>query len=51
MFRISVHQHVNPLIGPPKQDTDRKQSIKNKNNRSLSFYFDLFSGCRFVRFY
>ena len=36
------------FIGPPKQD--RKQSIKNKNNRSLSFHFDLFSGCRFVRF-
>ena len=36
------------IIGPPKQD--RKQSIKNKNNRSLSFHFDLFSGCRFVRF-
>ena len=36
------------LIGPPKQV--RKQSIKNKNNRSLSFHFDLFSGCRFVRF-
>ena len=36
------------LIGPPKQD--RKQSIKNKNNRSLSFHFDLFSGCWFVRF-
>ena len=35
-----------PYIGPPKQD--RKQSIKNKNNRSLSFHFDLFSGCRFV---
>ena len=35
------------IIGPPKQD--RKQSIKNKNNRSLSFHFDLFSGCRFVR--
>ena len=33
-------------IGPPKQD--RKQSIKNKNNRSLSFHFDLFSGCWFV---
>ena len=33
-------------IEPPKQD--RKQSIKNKNNRSLSFHFDLFSGCRFV---
>ena len=31
------------FIGPPKQD--RKQSIKNKNNRSLSFHFDLFSGC------
>ena len=29
---------------------DRKQSIKNKNNRSLSFHFDSFSGCRFVRF-
>ena len=23
---------------------------KNKNNRSLSFHFDLFSGCPFVRF-
>ena len=34
-------------IGPPKQD--RKQSIKNKNNKSLSFHFDLFSGCWFVR--
>ena len=34
-------------IGPPKKD--RKQSIKNKNNRSLSFHFDLFSGCWFVR--
>ena len=33
-------------IGPPKQD--RKQSIKNKNNMSLSFHFDLFSGCWFV---
>ena len=33
-------------IGPPKQD--RKQSIKNKKNRSLSFHFDLFSGCWFV---
>ena len=31
-----------PDIGPPKKD--RKQSIKNKNNRSLSFHFDLFSG-------
>ena len=26
------------VIGPPKKD--RKQSIKNKNNRSLSFHFD-----------
>ena len=26
----------------------RKQSIKNKNNRSLSFHFDLFSGYWFV---
>ena len=34
-------------IGPPKQD--KKQSIKNKNIRSLSFHFDLFSGCPFVR--
>ena len=34
------------IIGPPKKD--RKQSIKNNNNRSLSFHFDLFSGCRFV---
>ena len=34
------------FIGPPKQD--RKQSIKNKNNRSLSFHFDLFSGCPFI---
>ena len=33
-------------IGPQKQH--RKQSIKNKNNRSLSFHFDLFSGCWFV---
>ena len=33
-------------IEPPKKD--RKQSIKNKNNRSLSFHFDLFSGCWFV---
>ena len=38
------------VIGPPKKDT--KQSIKNKNNRSLSFHFD-FLGlwlCPFVRF-
>ena len=26
------------LVGPPKKD--RKQSIKNENNRSLSFHFD-----------
>ena len=37
-----------PIVEPPKQD--RKQSIKNKNDRSLSFHFDLFSGCPFVRF-
>ena len=42
-----VKPHI-AIIGPPKQD--RKQSIKNKNNRSPSFHFDLFSGCRFVRF-
>ena len=42
------HRNSFPLIGPPKQD--RKQSIKNKNNRSLSFHFDLFSGCRFIGF-
>ena len=38
-------------IGPPKKD--RKQSIKNKNNSSLSFHFD-FLGlwlCDFVRFF
>ena len=34
------------LVGPPKKD--RKQSIKNKNGRSFSFHFDLFSGCWFV---
>ena len=35
-------------IGPPKKD--RKQSIKNKNNRSLSFHFDFLglSVCGFV---
>ena len=26
------------IVGPPKKD--RKQSIKNKNNRSLSFHID-----------
>ena len=47
--RIIFINYNNVLyIGPPKQD--RKQSIKNKNNKSLSFHFDLFSGCRFVRF-
>ena len=30
------------VIGPPKH--------KKQNKRSLSFHFDLFSGCRFVRF-
>ena len=34
------------IIGPPKKD--RKQSIKTKTNRSLSFHFDLFSGSWFV---
>ena len=34
------------LVGSPKKD--RKQSIKAKTNRSLSFHFDLFSGCWFV---
>ena len=35
-------------IGPPKKD--RKQSIKNKNNRSPSFHFDFLglSVCGFV---
>ena len=45
-IRIWRDETIGQLIGPPKQD--RKQSIKNKNNRSLSFHFDLFSGCRFV---
>ena len=27
-------------VGPPKKD--RQQSVKNKNNRSLSFHFDFF---------
>ena len=44
-LRWQVHTKLY-IIGPPQQD--RKQSIKNKNNRSLSFHFDLFSGCRFV---
>ena len=37
------------FIGPPKKD--RKQSIKNKNNRYLSFHFDFLglSVCGFVR--
>ena len=38
--------HNMQIVGPSKKD--RKQSIKNKNNRSLSFHFDLFSGCRYV---
>ena len=44
------------LVGPPKKD--RKQSIKNKNNRSLSFHFDFLVCpsvalwfCSFVRFF
>ena len=37
------------IIGPLKKD--RKQGIKNKNNRSLSFHFDFFSGCGFVRIF
>ena len=41
-----LHVYFPKHVGPPKQD--RKQSIKNKNNRSLSFHFDLFSGCWFV---
>ena len=36
------------VIGLPKQD--RKQSIKDKNNRTLSFHFDLFCGCPFIGF-
>ena len=36
------------IIEPPKKD--RKQSIKTKTNRSLSFHLDLFSGCWFVHF-
>ena len=47
-FCIQIINIISQIIGPPKQD--RIQSIKNKNNRSLSFHFDLFSGCRFVRF-
>ena len=39
---------LHPIIGPPKED--RKQSIKDKNNRSLSFHFDFLglSVCGFV---
>ena len=43
------------FVGPPKKD--RKQSIKNRNNRSLSFHFDFlglpvcgFVTLAFVRF-
>ena len=33
-----------------KNILDRQSKIENKNNRSLSFHFDLFSGYPFVRF-
>ena len=41
----SIIYCLTPSIGPPKKD--RKQRIKNKNNRSLSFHFD-FWVCGFV---
>ena len=48
MTKTKSPTYIKRIIGPPKKD--RKQSIKNKNDRSLSFHFDFLglSICGFV---